>query len=88
MIESGYRNPAKKKRLHDKGSSENSKHMWGDAVDLRVPEDDLPPSMNKESAKKFLHEVVVESLYDGDDDYYVYLRGNVVHIEYDPKKKK
>ena len=81
VIESGYRNPKRNKEI---GGKETSKHMYGDAIDLRVPQDNMPANWTVKTAGDFLF-TVADSLYGEDNsEYYLYLNGNVVHIEYDP----
>ena len=87
-ITSGYRNPRKNDRV---GGRENSRHQWGDAVDLAPPwnPNARPPGKSYSQAVEDIR-VAAEAVYGENTDYDI-LKNDAkgyVHVEYDPKKGK
>ena len=82
LLTSGYRNPKFNSEL---GGNKNSKHMYGEAIDL-VPFTWPEQRMDKKAAFDILTEAVNEIYMDNKDyDVVVYRVKMYIHIEYDPK---
>ena len=80
-ITSGYRNPRNNDRV---GGLPESKHQWGDAVDLAPPRNPnaRPPGKTYSQAMEDIYQAARRAL-GGDYDFVK--KSDHVHVEYDPK---